>query len=179
MVDTFKIDYIYSSKLAVFNYLYSIMLFLKKEKLLLLVNPTNYAAKIFIVIYILSTSTIFAQQVEQFTIVRENAVSLNPAYTGAQGYMHGNATYRNQYSKITDAPYTAFANFEYQFQEKNFGLGGMFVHDQTGPTGRTGGTIMASYQLRLNQHETMNLDHECSKVSPYRINDGRCNHSGS
>ena len=129
------------------------------------------------------------QQVEQFTIVRENAIALNPAYAGIKGYMNGVATYRKQYSKLTDAPYTAFAEFDMQFQEKNIGLGGMFLHDQTGPTGLTSFTIAASYHLRLNSHEVLNLDHEwfnnekthmitfglALSVAQYRLNGDKLN----
>lgn len=115
---------------------------------------------LFILLFVAVYNIAEAQQVEQFTMIRENAMALNPAYAGAKGYMDGTVSFRKQYSRITDAPYTAMASWSMQFQEKNFGLGGTFLHDQTGPTGLSGFTIAASYQLRLNSHEFLNLDHE-------------------
>ena len=90
-----------------------------------------------------------AQQISEFSLIRENAVALNPAMTGVQGYMSGLATFRKEFTQISQSPYTAFAMMEGQIADKNIGIGGSMIADQTGPLGRTGVSISASYQLKL------------------------------
>ena len=102
--------------------------------------------------------SVFAQQIEQFTLVRENAVALNPAMVGAKGFLAGTVTYRKQYTNLNQSPYTTFVQMEGQVEDKNIGLGASFIHDQTGPTGKTGVTLAAAYQIRFNKHELLSED---------------------
>ena len=96
-------------------------------------------------------SAVHAQQIAEFSLIRENAVALNPAMTGVQGYMSGLATFRKEFTQISGSPYTAFVMMEGQVADKNIGIGGAVIADQTGPTGRIGGTISASYQLKIGR----------------------------
>lgn len=98
----------------------------------------------------------YAQQIEEFSLFRENAVALNPAMVGNQGFLSGNFTFRKQFSQITDAPYTAYMNMQGQVADKNFGIGASLIHDQTGPTGKTGVTLAAAYQLKLGKSNNPN-----------------------
>jgi type IX secretion system PorP/SprF family membrane protein len=93
----------------------------------------------------------YAQQVEQFSLLRENAVILNPAMTGIQGFLSGEATFRKQFTQLNGSPYTAYLMMEGQVADKNVGIGGSLIQDQTGPTGKTGLTLSASYQLKLGK----------------------------
>lgn len=92
-----------------------------------------------------------AQQIEEFSILRENAVALNPAMVGIKGFLAGEATFRKQFTQLNGAPYTAYLMMEGQVADKNFGIGGSVIQDQTGPTGKTGVTVAASYQLKLGK----------------------------
>ena len=92
-----------------------------------------------------------AQQVEEFSLVREAAVALNPAMVGCRGFIAGTGIFRKQFTNIDRSPYTAYLSMEGQLEEKNVGIGASFIHDQTGPTGRTGGTIAAAYQFNLSK----------------------------
>ncbi len=98
--------------------------------------------------------TVSAQQIEEFSLFRENAVALNPAMVGSKGFLAGDVTFRKQFSNLTDAPYTAYLNMQGQVADKNVGIGASFIHDQTGPTGKTGVTIAAAYQLNLDKSYT-------------------------
>ncbi|MFN8308664.1 MAG: PorP/SprF family type IX secretion system membrane protein [Chitinophagales bacterium] len=98
------------------------------------------------------------QQIEQFTLVRENAVALNPAMVGAKGFLAGTATFRRQYVNLNQSPYTAFVQMEGQVEDKNVGVGGAFIHDNTGPVGKTGVTLSAAYQIRFNKYELLQED---------------------
>jgi|GEM_PF-1084265 len=92
-----------------------------------------------------------AQQIEEFSLVRENAVALNPAMVGIKGFLAGEATFRKQFTQLNGSPYTAYLMMEGQVADKNFGIGGSVIQDQTGPTGKTGVTMSASYQLKLGK----------------------------
>lgn len=92
-----------------------------------------------------------AQQIEEFSLIRENAVALNPAMVGAKGFLAGTLSFRKQFSEIRDAPMTAYLMMEGQVADKNFGVGASLIYDQTGPTGKTGLTVAASYQLNLDK----------------------------
>jgi type IX secretion system PorP/SprF family membrane protein len=92
-----------------------------------------------------------AQQIEEFSLVRENAVALNPAMVGIRGFLAGEATFRKQFTQLNGAPYTAYLMMEGQVADKNFGIGASLIQDQTGPTGKTGLTVAASYQLKLGK----------------------------
>jgi type IX secretion system PorP/SprF family membrane protein len=92
-----------------------------------------------------------AQQVEDFSLMRENAFVLNPALAGMQGWLHGTATFRKQYTKLDQSPYTAMLALDGQFTKMHIGLGGYVLHDVTGPTGKTSITVAAAYNLPINK----------------------------
>lgn len=95
-----------------------------------------------------------AQQVEEFALVRENAFVLNPAMAGTNGWIHGTATFRKQFTQLDQSPYTAMLAMDGQIFGKNVGVGGYLIHDQTGPTGKSGVTVSAAYNLRIfGKHE--------------------------
>ncbi|MBK8657483.1 MAG: type IX secretion system membrane protein PorP/SprF [Bacteroidetes bacterium] len=49
-----------------------------------------------------------AQQVEEFSLLRENAFSLNPALAGMNGWIHGTATFRKQFTKLDRSPFHCY-----------------------------------------------------------------------
>jgi type IX secretion system PorP/SprF family membrane protein len=93
----------------------------------------------------------YSQQVEEFSLLRENAFILNPAVAGTEGFIHGTATFRKQFLKIDQSPYTALFAMTGEIKEKHIGLGGYVIHDVTGPTGKTGGTLTFAYNLPLQK----------------------------
>jgi len=102
------------------------------------------------------SQSLCAQQAEEFSLIRENAYILNPALSGAKGFLAGTLTYRKQMANIAQSPYTTYLALEGQIANKNIGLGGYLLHDQTGPTGQSGIGISAAYQIRLNKYELVN-----------------------
>jgi type IX secretion system PorP/SprF family membrane protein len=93
----------------------------------------------------------FAQQVEEFNLVRESAIALNPALTGASGFVNVTAAFRRQFMSINQSPYTAYLNYNMQFERKNVGLGASAIYDATGPTGKAGATIALAYQFNFDK----------------------------
>lgn len=106
-----------------------------------------------------------AQQVEEFSLLRENAFTLNPALAGMQGWLHGTITGRKQFSKIDQAPYTAMLALDGQIAGKNVGIGGYLIHDVTGPTGKSAITVAVAYNIPLHK-----------KYAP-RFSNGKSNHT--
>ncbi|HLP21142.1 MAG TPA: PorP/SprF family type IX secretion system membrane protein, partial [Chitinophagales bacterium] len=106
-----------------------------------------------------------AQQVEEFSLLRENAFVLNPALAGQNGWIHGTATFRKQFTRIEQSPYTALLAMDGQIKDKNLGIGGYIIQDVTGPTGKTSGTISLAYSIPLYKN----------KYTP-RMSNGQANH---
>lgn len=106
-----------------------------------------------------------AQQVEEFSLLRENAFILNPAMAGTQGWIHGNATFRKQFTRIEQSPYTVLLAMDGEIKSKRLGIGGYLIHDVTGPTGKTSGTVSVSYNIPLYKN----------KFTP-RFSNGKANH---
>lgn len=94
-------------------------------------------------------NSVYTQQVESFSLIRENAFTLNPALAGMQGWIHGTITGRKQFSKLEGAPYTAMLAVNGQIEGKNVGVGGYLIHDVTGPTGKSAITLSAAYNIQL------------------------------
>ncbi len=90
-----------------------------------------------------------AQQVEEFSLLRENAFTLNPALAGMNGWIHGTATFRKQFTKLDRSPYTAMYAMDGEIKDKHVGLGGYLIHDQTGPTGKSAVTVSVAYNIQL------------------------------
>jgi type IX secretion system PorP/SprF family membrane protein len=120
--------------------------------------------KLFFLAFIFSAS-VHAQQVEDFSLLRENAFVLNPALAGMQGYIHGTATFRKQFMNIDQSPYTAMFAMDGEIREKHIGVGGYIIHDVTGPTGKTAGTVSCAYNIPLY------------KKYSARFTNGRSNHT--
>jgi type IX secretion system PorP/SprF family membrane protein len=106
---------------------------------------------VFLLVLCLVVESSQAQQIEEFSLLRENAVALNPAMVGIKGFLAGEATFRKQFTQLDGAPYTAYLMMEGQVADKNVGIGGSLIQDQTGPTGKTGVTADVSYQLKLGK----------------------------
>lgn len=92
-----------------------------------------------------------AQQVEEFNLVRENAIALNPALAGAGGFINVTAAFKRQFTTIRQSPYTTFLNFNTQLPTNHFSMGVTGIYDATGPTNKGGASIQLSYPINLNK----------------------------
>jgi len=99
-----------------------------------------------LLVCLLCTYMLPAQQLPLFTQYRENIGILNPAALSMDFLVHENnvsfgASYRRQWVGIDSAPKTQVIHGEYVYAESSsIGLiaGGHLINDQTGPTGFTG-----------------------------------------
>ena len=127
-------------------------------------------------IFILTGLGTQAQQIEDFSLLRENAFVLNPAVAGTEGWMHGVATFRKEFLQINQSPYTALLSFNGQIAAKNIGLGGYLIDDVTGPTSKIGANVAFAYNLPLQKKaDKSDPDHILSfgasvSIVQYRLN---------
>ncbi|MCP4442368.1 MAG: type IX secretion system membrane protein PorP/SprF [Aureispira sp.] len=98
-------------------------------------------------------SNVYSQQLPLLSEYQHSATMLNPAMTGWEDITSIAATYRHQWTGMTQAPRTAMLNFNYFADRQNMGFGGMFMHDQTGPTSFTGLQLNYAYHLRFKSEK--------------------------
>jgi len=110
-----------------------------------------------------------AQQVEAFSLVRENAFVLNPAMAGMNGWIHGTATFRKQFTRIDQSPYTANLAVDGEILGKNVGVGGYLLHDVTGPTGKSAISVSVAYHIPLYKKTGTRYS---NKTSPHNLSIG-------
>lgn len=99
--------------------------------------------------WLVFTGRLYAQQVEEFSLLRENAFVLNPALAGMQGWINGTATFRKQFTRLDQSPYTALYAMNGEIFSKHIGIGGYLLHDQTGPTGKNVLSVSIAYNLQI------------------------------
>lgn len=100
----------------------------------------------FVVLFILSASSAFSQQLSLFTQYREQMGILNPAavstdYLAFEQNITLGATYRSQWSDFEGAPRTQTVHGSYLYSQGSgvsLLTGGYLFNDQTGPTGNSG-----------------------------------------
>ena len=110
----------------------------------------------FLILALIFSGTIYAQQLPQLTQFMDNNYVLNPAFAGMENYYQVKTSIRNQWTGIADAPSTTILSM-YGQQEENVGLGGIIFNDQFGPTSRTGGAVSYAYHLSLNEKIKLSL----------------------
>ncbi len=104
-----------------------------------------------LLIFLAVALSLSAQQVEEFNLVRENAIALNPAMAGTSGFMNITAGFRRQFTRIQNSPYTTYLNFNTQFENNHFCLGVAGAYDATGPTSKGGATVQLAYQVNVKK----------------------------
>ena len=131
---------------------------------------------LFAFILVLTSLGSFAQQIENFSLLRENAFVLNPAVAGTEGWIHGVATFRKQFLQINQSPYTALLAMNGLIASKNIGIGGYLIDDVTGPTSKIGANVAFAYNLPIKRrYSNADPDHILSfgasvSVVQYRLN---------
>lgn len=111
-----------------------------------------------------------AQQLYNFSMVRENFFMYNPAVTGTNVGVDITAGFRKQWMNIDNSPLTANLTAQGSFP-KNVGLGGFLLHDESGPTTQTGMGVSFAYHIYLNkQFYNRKLKGRTGKVLSFGMN---------
>lgn len=100
-----------------------------------------------IILLLLTSASVFAQQDAQYTQYMYNTVSVNPGYAGSRGHMSVSGLYRSQWVGLDGAPTTQSFNIHSPIGYRGVGLGLSIVNDKIGPTSETNFDIDFSYTI--------------------------------
>ena len=85
-----------------------------------------------IVILFLSVSSVFSQQLPQFTQYMFNTISINPAYAGSRETISIVGLHRSQWVGLEGGPETQTLSMHTPMRNENMGLGISFINDKLG-----------------------------------------------
>ncbi|MBC2846849.1 PorP/SprF family type IX secretion system membrane protein [Winogradskyella flava] len=85
-----------------------------------------------IAVFLLGVSTVFAQQLPQFTQYMFNTISINPAYAGSRGTFSAVGLHRSQWVGLEGGPETQTLSFHTPLKYEKIGLGLSFINDKLG-----------------------------------------------
>lgn len=100
-----------------------------------------------ILLLILVSTSLYAQQDAQYTQYMYNTVSVNPGYAGSRGHLSIAALHRSQWVGLDGAPTTQTFNIHSPIGYRGVGLGLSVVNDKIGPTSETNFDIDFSYTI--------------------------------
>src|SRR5690606_12732666 len=102
-----------------------------------------------ILLPLLGSWSVSAQQDPQFTQYMYNPMGVNPAYAGTQGELAALLMHRSQWVGINGAPNTQILAVDAPLKEK-VGLGGVLIHDALGPASEISLDANLSYTIQLD-----------------------------
>ena len=105
--------------------------------------------KLLLVLLLLSGS-IYAQQDAQFTQYMYNTININPAYAGSRESMNVFILHRAQWVGLDGAPVTSTASINTPIEGSNIGLGLSIINDKIGPSDETNVAADFSYSIETS-----------------------------
>ncbi len=100
---------------------------------------------------VMITSTVFSQQLPQYTQYMFNQYAFNPAYAGSKDNWEAISINRYQWLGITDAPRTFTLVANGPLKNEKLAMGGYLYTDIVGPTRRIGFQTSFAYHLKLTE----------------------------
>ena len=104
-----------------------------------------------LLIFILLTTSVVAQQDPMYSMYMFNPVSINPAYTGSTDQMQIVGVFRKQWLSIPGTPQTSTLTFHSPLKNEKMGLGFSFINDRLGEMQTTGFQGTYAYKLKLKE----------------------------
>lgn len=104
--------------------------------------------KVLIVLFVIVSINIFAQQTTILSQYYYNGFVLNPAMTGSDDANYMTATFRKQWLPVKGGPITGSLAYNRFLEEKNMGFGGYAMFDKVGYISRS--TFKGSYAYHIN-----------------------------
>lgn len=113
----------------------------------------KYIAKGFkqvcVLLVVMCSFSIYAQQDPQFTQYMYNTMSVNPAYAGANGHITALLMHRSQWVGVNGAPNTQVLAVDSPLENK-LGIGGIIARDALGPSSEISLDGNVSYTIQLD-----------------------------
>ena len=133
-----------------------------------------------IVMLLLLTGTLSAQQDAQFTQYMYNTININPAYAGSRGSLNVFALHRTQWVGLDGAPVTSTLSVNTPIKESNLGLGVSIISDKIGPSEETNISVDMAYSINTSDDFKLSfgikasanlLNIDFNKLTQYDSND--------
>jgi type IX secretion system PorP/SprF family membrane protein len=133
-----------------------------------------------IIMLLLLTGTLSAQQDAQFTQYMYNTVNINPGYAGSRESMSIFALHRTQWVGLEGAPITNTASVNTPINGSNLGLGVSIINDRIGPSDENNLAIDLSYSINTSERYKLSfgikasanlLNVDFNRLSQYDQND--------
>lgn len=117
----------------------------------------NCKILLLMVLSLVFSADIFAQQESQYTQYMYNPMMINPAYAGSRGVPSIFGLHRSQWAGLEGAPKTSSLSFHMPFENKKVGLGASIYHESIGPQTTNNIMIDFSYSLEFDNDSKLAL----------------------
>ena len=108
--------------------------------------------RVIVLLMMLSTILVRAQQDAQFTQYMYNTININPAYAGSRGAMSIFGLYRTQWVGLDGAPQTGTFSINTPIEGTNIGLGLSVMNDRIGPGDETNIAVDFAYTVKTSEN---------------------------
>ncbi|MDF7818203.1 type IX secretion system membrane protein PorP/SprF [Runella sp. MFBS21] len=110
-----------------------------------------------LLISLIGSSKLWAQQDKMFSQYMFNMMALNPAYAGSRDVLSATALYRNQWGGMPGAPQTATFTIDMPVNREKVGLGLQLFNDQVGLENWTGAMLSYAFRIKMGERSTLAL----------------------
>ena len=117
----------------------------------------KYSFKGLIVLLMMISMSVQAQQLPQFSQYIFNGLHINPAYAGYKGDGYIQTTYRSQWINFPGAPKTLSFTADVSANEGRMGLGVTYLKDRIGLTESNVGMLTYSYRITTGDRSMLSL----------------------
>ena len=117
----------------------------------------KYSFKWVLVLVVMISMSVQAQQLPQFSQYIFNGLHINPAYAGYKGDGYIQTTYRSQWINFPGAPKTLSFTADVSANEGRMGLGVTYLKDRIGLTESNLGMLTYSYRIATGDRSMLSL----------------------
>lgn len=110
-----------------------------------------------IIVGIIATAELAAQQIPLFSQYYLNPFVYNPARTGDRGALHANMIYRKQWTGVNGAPETIAATIDGSIKDQKAGFGGLIYSDNISFFRRFAGYLSYAYFFKIKTDHIISL----------------------
>jgi len=103
--------------------------------------------KLFTILILLLSTTVFAQQDPLFSQYMFNKLAINPGYAGSRELLTADVIYRNQWVAVDGAPKTISASVHAPLRNPKIALGLNMFNDKLGPMKHSGALATFAYRI--------------------------------
>lgn len=107
--------------------------------------------KILLILTLIMTLQVFAQQDPQYSLYMFNPLGVNPAYAGSRDAISGVLLHRSQWVGLDGAPTTQVVTIHSPLKNQNMALGFQLINDNIGPRTTQDISLVYAYKIKLGK----------------------------